>query len=480
MSILQNINPQRVFHYFEELSKIPRGSGNMDEISAYCIDFAKKHNLSYYTDDMQNVVIFKTGSEGYENSSPVILQGHLDMVCQKTESSDINFEKDSLSLYVDGDYIKAKDTTLGADNGIAVAMVLSILESDTISHPPIEAVFTTDEETGMYGAHALDMSILKSKRLINLDSEEDDCITVSCAGGSDFVATIGTETVNKAGTMVTLELRGLRGGHSGVEINSGRLNANILMGKALKSLSSTCNFDIISINGGDKPNAITNLCKAQLCVENASAFTKVAEEILSNLKTEVAEIEHDFSPVITVNNSGDFDVFGKKAKDAVISALSTTLNGVIKMSKNIENLVETSLNIGILKTEAEKVTFHFSLRSNMQAGLLELEADMTALYNNLSFEIKTFGHYPPWEYKEDSPLRDLYIASYKELFLKDIRVEAIHAGLECGLFASAIEGIDCIAIGPTINDVHTVNEKLSITSTENFYAILLNVLSKMQ
>lgn len=480
MSILQNINPQRVFHYFEELSKIPRGSGNMDEISTYCIDFAKKHNLSYYTDDMQNVVIFKAGSEGYENSSPVILQGHLDMVCQKTESSDINFEKDSLSLYVDGDYIKAKDTTLGADNGIAVAMVLSILESDTISHPPIEAVFTTDEETGMYGAHALDMSILKSKRLINLDSEEDDCITVSCAGGSDFVATIGTETINKAGTMVTLELRGLRGGHSGVEINSGRLNANILMGKALKSLSSTCDFDIISINGGDKPNAITNLCKAQLCVENASAFTKVAEEILSNLKTEVAEIEHDFSPVITVNDSGDFDVFGKKAKNAVISALSTTLNGVIKMSKNIENLVETSLNIGILKTEAEKVTFHFSLRSNMQAGLLELEADMTALYNNLGFEIETFGHYPPWEYKEDSPLRDLYIASYKELFLKDIRVEAIHAGLECGLFASAIEGIDCIAIGPTINDVHTVNEKLSITSTKNFYAILLNVLSKMQ
>ena len=477
--MLANINPERVFHYFEQLSNIPRGSGDMDKISAYCIDFAKTHNFKYYTDEMKNVVIYKDGSKGYENAAPVIMQGHLDMVCQKTEDCAIDFEKDGLCLYIDGDYVKAKGTTLGADNGIAVAMVLSILESDTIAHPPIEAVFTTDEETGMYGAHALDMSVLKSKRLINLDSEEDDCITVSCAGGSDFVATINTNRITKSGTMVTVEFKGLRGGHSGVEINSNRLNANILMGKSLCALSDIYDFDIIAINGGDKPNAITNNCKAQLCVSDAENFATNATSFLEKFRIEIADIEQNFSPVVTINYDGEFDVFGNDVKNTVINALSITKNGVIKMSENIENLVETSLNIGILKTENDTVTLHFSLRSNKQSGLMELESDIKAFYDSLSFEIKTFGHYPPWEYKEDSALRELYKASYKEHFNKDARVEAIHAGLECGIFASKIHGIDCIAVGPTINDVHTVNEKLSITSTKNFYTILLDILSKM-
>ena len=480
MNNLPNINPERIFHYFCELSDIPRGSGDMDKISEYCINFAKSHNLNYYTDEMKNVVIFKDGSKGYENSAPVILQGHLDMVCQKTEDCNIDFLKDGLSLYIDGDYVKAKGTTLGADNGIAVAMALSILESDTIAHPPIEAVFTTDEETGMYGAHALDMSILKSKRLINLDSEEDDCITVSCAGGSDFVATINTNNAEKSGAKVTLEIKGFKGGHSGVEINSGRLNANIVMGKVLCGIRDICDFDIISINGGDKPNAITNLCRAELVADNADAFIKTADEYINNIKNEIAEIETDFSPVITINEYGKFSVIDNQIAKTVITALATTRNGVMKMSENIENLVETSLNLGILKTDDDKITMHFALRSNKQSGLMELESDMAVFYDNLGFEIQKFGHYPPWEYKENSELREMYKTSYKELFKKEVRIEAIHAGLECGIFASAIEGIDCIAVGPTINDVHTVNEKLSITSTQNFYTILLDILAKMQ
>ena len=286
MSVLNGLQPERVFYYFEEITKIPHGSGDMSAIASFCVEFAKKHNLKYYHDEENNVVIYKDGTNGLENAEPIILQGHLDMVCQKTENCSIDFSKDSLEIFIDGDFIKAKNTTLGADNGIAVASVLAILESDCYTHPPIEAVFTTDEETGMVGANHLDTSVLKSKRMINIDSEEDDTMTVSCAGGADFLATFNFQREAVEGVEIELILKGLKGGHSGIEIDKGRVNANILAGRVLNHLKTT-DFNLLSINGGDKTNAITNLCKIRVCVKNKEAFINDAKEYLDIIKAEI-------------------------------------------------------------------------------------------------------------------------------------------------------------------------------------------------
>lgn len=478
MSKLDNLCPQRVFHYFEQMSAVHRGSGDTKAISQFCIDFAKEHNLRYYTDELNNVVIYKDGSEGYENSQPVILQGHLDMVCQKTPDCTIDFLKDGLDIYVDGDFVKAKDTTLGADNGIAVSMVLAILENDSLSHPPIEAVFTTDEETGMYGAKALDMSVLKGKRMINIDSEEDDCITVSCAGGSDFKATKKLNRVNMAGDKVSVTLKGLRGGHSGIEINSGKLNANKVMGKTLSSLIDKLDLEIININGGDKPNAITNRCVVEFCV-NGDYEDKLTL-VLNGIKTETVETEKDFDFELEINKNCECNTIGKELTKYLAEILYSTPNGVIEMSKDIENLVETSLNLGVLYTDSEKLVVHYALRSNKKAGLNKLENDMIDFFRKYDFEIDTFGHYPPWEFRENSALRDMYKVLYTEVFKKAPRVEAIHAGLECGVFASNIEDFDCIAIGPNIFDAHTVNERLSIKSTQAVYETIVKLLAKIK
>ncbi len=478
MSKLENLTPERVFHYFEEMSAIHRGSGDMEAISQYCVDFAKSHNLKYYTDELRNVVIFKEGSEGYENAQPVILQGHLDMVCQKTEDCTIDFLKEGLDIFVEGDFVKAKNTTLGADNGIAVSMVLAILESNTIAHPPIEAIFTTDEETGMYGAKALDMSILKGKRMVNIDSEEEDCITVSCAGGSDFKATKKLERISKTGDKVSITLKGLRGGHSGIEINSGKLNANKMMGKALSTLAQNLDFEIISINGGDKPNAITNRCEVVLCV--SGKHEEVITSVFNHIKAEFIDTETDLDFELNITENCECETFGKELSTYITEILATTPNGVIKMSENIENLVETSLNLGVLYTDDDKLVLHYALRSNKKSGLVKLEDEMVEFFKKYNFEIETFGHYPPWEYREDSAMRDMYKDLYTEVFGKEPRVEAIHAGLECGVFASQIEGFDCIAIGPNIFDAHTVNERLSIKSTQAIYETIVKLLAKMQ
>lgn len=278
--MLENLKPQRVFKYFEEICSIPHGSGDMDKIADYCVEFAKSHALEYKRDGANNVVIYKNATAGYENAEPVILQGHLDMVCQKLEDRNIDFSADGLDIFIDGDFVKARGTTLGADNGIAVAMVLAILESNEYRHPRIEAVFTTDEEIGMVGATKLDMSLLSAKKMINIDSEEEKVVTVSCAGGSDFKVSLPINRVKKSGTEATVILKGLKGGHSGIEIDKGRVNANMLAGRFLNSLAKAVYFEIISIDGGDKGNAIPNLCKMRLCVNDVEKFVNEAEKSL--------------------------------------------------------------------------------------------------------------------------------------------------------------------------------------------------------
>lgn len=468
-----DIAMKRVFEIFSELSQIPRGSGDMEKISKYCEDFAKKNSLRYIRDKANNVVILKNGSKGYENAEPIILQGHLDMVCQSER--EIDFLNEGIEIYTDGDFLKARGTTLGADNGIAVSYILSILESNEICHPPIEAVFTTDEEIGMLGAIELDMSALSAKRMINLDSEEEDTLTVSCAGGSEFALKIPLKTETAKGTEVELVLKDLKGGHSGVEIDKGRVNADILAGRVLLGLED---FDIISINGGDKSNAIPNKCVIRLLVSDVDSFIEKAKESLEVIKNEIFAREKDFSYQINVLNSGNFSVFEESLKNSLIYLLVSAPNGVLEMSAEIKGLVETSLNLGILETKETEIFIDFSLRSNKVSAMKYLEERLKMFSKCIEGSYECFGHYPPWEFKEDSLLQEIYKECFKEQFKAETKVEAIHAGLECGVFASAIEGIDCIAFGPSLYDVHTVKEKLSISSAKRVYKLLLKILEK--
>lgn len=476
MNKLLNLKPEEVFKYFEEISAIPRGSGNMKGIADYCESFAQKHSLKCIRDDADNIIIFKDATKGYEASAPVILQGHLDMVCQKDEDSDIDFEKDGLDLYIDGDYVKARGTTLGADNGIAVAMVMAILASNDIAHPPIEALFTTDEETGMIGASKLDGLLFKGKRLINLDSEEQDKLTVSCAGGSEFELNIPIDRKSKKGRKITLLLTGLKGGHSGIEIDKGRINAAILAGRVLNEFSE---FDIISITGGDKSNAIANACKIELLSYNAEKTVCDIENCTKVVKNEIADIEPDANISITVGEEGEYETFDSSAKDKLIFTLLFLPNGVQSMSASIEGLVETSLNLGILKTENDKITVVSSLRSNKQSALKNLEAKLKTFAKAIGVDTKTYGHYPPWEFKENSPLQELYIKCFEEKFGYKPMVEAIHAGLECGMLSAKIKDLDAISIGPELLDVHTVYERVNINSVCDIYHLLLEVLAKL-
>ena len=476
MSQVNELSPKNVFKYFCEMSAIPRGSGNMKGIADYVENFAKENSLRSYRDEANNVVIYKNASAGYENTEPVILQGHLDIVCQKEADREIDFERDGLDIYFDGEYVRARGTTLGADNGIAAAMILAILASNDVAHPAIEAVFTTDEEIGMLGAMALDMSVLSAKKLINLDSEEDDVLTVSCAGGSDFCVEIPTDRKTVKGTLVTLELSGLLGGHSGIEIDKGRVNADILAGRVLSHIKT--DFDMISVDGGNKDNAIPLSHKAVLCTAAPDALTRELEEYLALVKKEISEREGGFEYKISAGDAGEYAVFSDVCKKDILYALLLVPNGVVDMSASIKGLVETSLNLGVLATSESKIRLGFALRSNKQSALVFLEEKMVAFFSRMNCEIETGGHYPPWEYKEDSALQKLFCECYKAQRGTEPKVEAIHAGLECGTFASKIDGLDCIAIGPTMFDVHTTGERLLVSSVEQTYELLLDILKK--
>lgn len=478
MDKLMNVSPKSVFRYFEEISAIPRGSGNCKKISDYCVAFAKQHGLTVSKDDADNVVIVKPASEGYEGCEPVILQGHLDMVCQKDQGTSIDFDTDGISLYRDGDFIKADGTTLGADNGIAVAMMLAILEDKTLSHPPIEAVFTSDEEIGLLGAMQLSMDCLKGRRMINLDAEDPKTVTVSCAGGRDFIMTIPITRHLVRGKKVVINIQGLKGGHSGVEIHKGRVNANMLLGRILNHAKEIADFEVIRINGGDKGNAIPLCCTAELLLKDPAGFCEKLQPYLEKVQAEIADREKDFTAEMMITEEDEFSVLDRTSRDALLLVLLLAPNGVIEMSATIENLVETSLNLGILNTKDREVTLLFSLRSNKESSMEFLEEKLSRLATHLGCQTKVTGHYPPWEYREDSALRRLYIKTYQEQFGKKPEVVAIHAGLECGVFASAIEGIDCIAIGPEILDVHTTSERLSVSSTKQTYELLLKLLEQ--
>ena len=481
MRVLDKLSPEKVFYYFEQISEIPRGSGNTTAVSNYCVNFAKERGLKYYQDEYENVIIIKPASKDCKSTETVMLQGHLDMVNEKTSDSSHDFNHDPLKLVVDGDWISADKTTLGGDDGIAIAYALAILDSDNISHPRLECVFTTDEEVGMSGAMGLDCSKLKASYLINLDSEDEGIFLTSCAGGIRYNVSLPADFTETDGYKAVFRIKNLTGGHSGCEIDKGRANAVILMGRALKELSETVHMRLISIDGGLKDNAIPRECSAGLLIkkEDAVLFEDAVKSLMDIYKSEYALSDPEMDFEILFKGDVNVPVFSDAAFKNILFMLTFIPNGIQRMSLDIPGLVETSSNLGIAYTSDKSIELRFSVRSSVNSQKNRLCKKIEYLTEYLNGSFTTEGDYPAWTYKRNSKLRDVMCDVYKELFGTDAKVEAIHAGLECGIISEKMPGIDIVSMGPDIKDIHTTEERLSISSTERVYRLLIETLKRL-
>ena len=464
---------EKVIRFFEEFSAIPHGSGNTSLIADYLVDFAKKRNLDYSRDNADNVIIRKGATKGYENRPAVIFQGHLDMVAEKKPGAEIDMEKEGLTLYRDGDFLRAKDTTLGGDDGVALAYALAILDSNDIPHPDFEAVFTSDEEIGLLGAVAIDPNEIKGRLLINIDSDEEGVFTVGCAGGMRSDVTLPVHRSNSGADSYRVKVSGFKGGHSGVEIDKDRVNAN----KALvEVLSGIGDVSIKDIRGGNADNAIPRECE---CIFS-SHLDHTA--LIKKLGDEMAAKYRDIEPDITLTvEKVDSPVAGVCVEDSrkLISLLSTLPSGIIAMSSDVPGLVETSLNMGILRLEGDRAEISFSVRSAKGTEKQALGDRLEKIAKDHGASYSTRGAYPAWEYKKDSHLRDVMKKVYEDMYGKSPEIVIIHAGLECGIFSEKIEGLDCVSIGPNNYDIHTTEERLSLSSLQRVWEFLLRVLKEI-
>ena len=464
---------EKVVRFFEEFSAIPHGSGNTSLIADYLVDFAKKRGLEYKRDGADNVVIRKGATKGYEDRPAVIFQGHLDMVAEKKPGARIDMEKEGLTLYRDGDFLRAKDTTLGGDDGVALAYALALLDSEDIPHPDFEAVFTSDEEIGLLGAVAIDPEWIKGRLLINIDSDEEGVFTVGCAGGMRSDVTLPVKRTNSDTNAYKVKAYGFKGGHSGVEIDKGRVNAN----KALVDiLSKIGDISIKDIRGGNADNAIPRECE---CIFTSPIDPSVLIERLGNeMKEKYKDIEPDIALSVEKIKSSVAGISVEDSKN-LISLLSELPSGIIAMSSDIEGLVETSLNMGILRLEGDKAEVSFSVRSAKGAEKQALGDRLESIAKAHGADYSTRGEYPAWEYKKDSHLRDVMKKVYENMYGSSPEIVIIHAGLECGIFSEKIEGLDCVSIGPNNYDIHTTEERLSLSSLKRVWEFLLNVLKEI-
>ena len=478
MSALEGLKPEKVFYFFEEICKIPHETFHTKQISDYCKKFAEERGLRVLQDSANNVIIWKESSAGYEDCEPVILQGHIDMVCEKTSDSTHDFATDPLDLYVEDGYIKARNTTLGGDDGIAVAMAMAILDSDSICHPPLEVVLTTDEESGMGGAEALDMSVLKGKMLINIDSEEEGFLTVGCAGGCRFDTTIPSELEVKNGLVLKIAIGGLIGGHSGIEIYHQRGNGHKLMGRLLNELSESMDLRLISVGGGSKDNVISRECTARIMISEdmEQKCREVAEQMLKVWKNEFGADEPEISLQMKNVGASEESVFTEKSTKQVITYLFDMPDGVMCYSRNLPGQVETSLNAGAVTTDEKGVTIAHLVRSGIDSKKWSVVKQLSALAELAGGSGEPRSSYPAWAFKEESKLRPIMVSVYRELYGKDPEILTIHAGLECGLFLGKKPDLDCVSFGPDILDVHSVTERLDIASVERSYTYLLKIL----
>lgn len=476
---LAGLEPASVFGYFEKICSIPHGSGNTKAISDYLVSFAKEHGLAYIQDELNNVLMFQDGTPGYEDHEPVILQGHMDMVCEKSPDCSIDFAVDGLDVTHDDTCVFANGTTLGGDDGIAVAYCLALLSDPTIPHPPLEIIITVDEETGMYGADGVDLSMFKGKRMINLDSEDEGIFTVSCAGGARAGIRLPLSRHAVYGPCIKLTVDGLVGGHSGMEIDKNRANANKVMGMFLDEIKKRMPLCLTAIGGGSKDNAITRSCTASLVAMGMELeqINDIAASLQEKIRTEYAEP----NAVISADN---IDALGGNAlstqdTDKIIGLLCAAPNGVQAMCADMPNLVQTSLNMGIVKMDADSFTMTFSVRSSVNQEKVDLLKKLEDLAGMYGAEFSSTGDYPAWEYRAESVLRDTMVAQYRQMYGQDPQVVSIHAGLECGLLGQKIDGLDAVSIGPQMHDIHTNRERLEIDSTRRVWEFLLAVLKAL-
>lgn len=478
MRKLEGIKPERVFYYFEEISKIPRESYNEKQISDYLVEFGKKHNLETYQDKYYNVILRKKASQGYENFPGVIIQGHMDMVCEKENDSDHDFKKDPIKLIVDGNKLRADKTTLGGDNGIALAMGMAILEDDSIKCQ-IELLATTSEEVDLNGALSLEPNLLKGKMLINLDSEDEGVVTVGSAGGIEIDINLPiTRHEIPETTLYTITLEKLQGGHSGTEINQKRGNANKIIAQLLEELSKEEKFSLVEISGGSKDNAIPRTAKA-IIATNENIEDKIIK-IANKLKEEYIS----FEPEITFNlhivtNQKNVIAISKESFEKYIKTIKDIPTGVNTWMKEYPTIVESSDNLAIVKTTEKGIGIIVSLRSSEPEVLDELKKKISDILENYGAEFEFSAGYPEWRFRADSKLRDKALEVYKKLYNKDMKVEVIHAGLECGAISQNYPNIDFISIGPNLRDVHTPNEYLEIDSTERVYNYVVELIKSL-
>ncbi len=477
---INDFEPRKVFEFFSEIAAIPHGSGNTARLAEYCIRFADERGLEAYRDDYGNVMIFKNASAGYETSEPVILQGHLDMVCEKRADCPKDMEREGVDILTDGEYLYADGTTLGGDDGIAAAYILALLDDASAEHPPIEALLTADEETGLRGANALDASRLKGRRLINLDSEEEGVLTVSCAGAARVSCKIPVDEIFADGMdAVKITISGLLGGHSGVDINKNRKNAAKVLGELLYELNCRTRIYITSISAGGRLNVITPLAEAVICVEDAKTARGVIAEFDNALRQERVLYEPNArvlcGEIGTVEKCAD--VAGTRK---IIFSIMQSPFGVRAISEDIPELVQTSSNLGEAVYKNGMLALNFMLRSNSDSDKSAIVKELKSLTEYIDGEFEVGDNYPAWEYRKVSPLRDAMVRIYEDMHGRSPKVCAIHAGLECGILTEKLPGADMVSIGPNMYCVHTPDERLEIKSVMRCWEYLLRILKELK
>ena len=467
--LIQNRKPASVFRFFEDICAIPHPSYHEEKVADYLCAFAKERGLECYRDSLHNVLIKKPATPDRVNAAPLMFQGHTDMVCVKTAESTIDFMKDGLSLYIDGDFLRAKGTTLGADNGIAVAIMLALLDGELSSHPALECLFTAAEEVGLDGAEGFDYSKISARKMINMDSEDLGIITAGCAGGLRSTLTKECTSVPFAGECLTVTVKGLFGGHSGVDICSGRANANKLMGRLFaKWQKAEGEVHLVSINGGSKDNAIASICQAVIATADVAKTTALLQKTAGEIAAELVGDDKGFAVTVEPTKAPE-SMFSATDSAQLIALLAAVDNGVKEMNYNIKGLPEWSRNLGVITTVGNKVELTFSSRSAIESRLDASIDELDAFAHITGCTTKHYSRYPGWDYAPVSALRDLYACAYREITGKDAVVDVIHAGLECGIIVSKLPDLDVISIGPDMRDVHSPDERLNLASVEVFW-----------
>lgn len=497
--MLEKYQPQKVFHYFEQICRIPHPSYHCESISNYLMDFAKAHGLEAYQDQFYNVIIIKEASAGKEELEPIMIQGHMDMVTVKDDGIRIDMQKEGLQLAIDGDYIYAKGTSLGGDDGIAIAYGLALLDDDTLSLPRIELVVTTEEEVGMEGATGIDLFVCRANRMLNLDSEDEGEFVVACAGGMRVHADMEAGEklpLTENELLYCIEVGGLAGGHSGTEIIRHSANACKVIGSVLHGLwAMDCPFMMMDLEGGTKDNAIPIYAKALIAVSKErkdqikANIDKLHEDFRKQYGatdpdgyvkcSEVEPADRNDTQSCLRNTKKEILLFSKERTRQIIDFLCEIPNGVQSMCTEMPELPQTSLNLGIMKGEADGIHFDFSLRSSVSAEKKELCDKVCEIIDKYEGTYELGGDYPAWEYKADSALREHLVRVYEKQYGKLPEVLSIHAGLECGILASKKPGLDCVSVGPDILDIHTTRERLSISSVQRVWKFLVEALETL-